>query len=169
MFSRIPRFGGCHLFPGRRLSSAGPMGPDLLDAVISAVGPALAADGGCYPLQIPARYVPWGHRVNTVRSGGKYRGVTGYVPPGHRPSTVTVGTGRNALFGRGHPRKPRVRKHLQVSAGPRKSAQQMLLTQGVARHGLRACHGRLCWALGRAVSGASGHSLVGLTRSILPC
>ena len=89
--------------------------------------------------------------------------------PGHRPPARTPCTGENALLGRGHSRKPRLRKHLGGSTEPRKTVQQMLSTQRVSRHGLRAFHGRHCWTLGRPVCGAFVHTVFRLTRSSLPC
>ena len=111
----------------------------------------------------------WGHTVNALGSQGKCAGVPAHVLWGRRPRAPTVGTGRNALFGRGHPRNFPAGKHLEVLARPTKTAQQMFSTQRVARHRLRAFDRGPCWALGRAVSGVSVHSVFRLTCSSLPC
>ena len=97
----------------------------------------------------------WGPRVSALGPHGECAGVPGEVLQGHRPPARTPCTGKKALLGRGHSRKPRVRKHLEVSDEPRKTVQQMFSSQRVVRQGLRAFHGRHCWTLGRPVLGAS--------------
>ena len=130
--------------------------------------PDFATYEGDYPLQIPSAHVRAGPRVSARGPHGECAGVPGDVLQGHRPPARTPGTGENALFGRGHSHKPRAGKHLEVSVGPTKTAQQLLSTQSGVRQGLRAFHGRPCWTLGRAISHGSAHSVFRRTRSSIP-